>query len=150
MPEVSKGIAALRLSGERVVKMSENGDTFYFKPFTIQKEIEVNGIFEAHRATTPRRPEEPKADEEGNVSEEVLNKYYSELNEYNSAAQKETMALMADLMKATLVDEKGNPFFAQEDDIVSYLTNVYVANFQTCFTKFRSGDFGGSFRQTGK
>jgi hypothetical protein len=137
--EVTKGVIALREHLNRPIMVKENGDTFYFKKLTMGAEEEIDKIILAHQDTSLK----PPADLTAESTEQEIEQYNKDVVDYTNRVQKALRHLTCALMKYMQTDEKGNPLFAQEDDLYDLVNNVYAQNFFNAYTKFRNGRIGG-------
>ena len=110
MSEVSKGVLALRLHGNKPVKIVVNGDVFYFKKLTLSAEEAVKRIIKSHQDPTLKPPKDLP---EG-ATDEQREEYMRELDDYTDRSQVAFRRLTCDLIKFLLTDENGKPFFAEE------------------------------------
>ena len=58
MSEISKGVLALRLHGNKPVKIVVKGDVFYFKKLTLSAEEAVKRIIQSHQDPTLKPPKD--------------------------------------------------------------------------------------------
>lgn len=130
---VSKGIAALRLSNNKPEKVVVDGETFYFKRLTIDEESKVNGIILSFQDSGLLPPEALK----DGATKEEMDAFRKEMFEYTTKSAQAFRKLTAELMKYVLVDEAGNKFFNESDDVYSMLNNIYADKFHIAFQKFR-------------
>lgn len=137
--EVTQGIIALREHLKKPITITENGDTFHFKKLTVSNEEALKEIIKAHQDPTLIPPKEP---EEG-ADEATITEYYKELDAFGEKTERSFLKLTCELMRFVLVDSKGNDFFAEDDDILSVVNNVYARNFFGAYQKYRGGNFGG-------
>lgn len=140
MSEISKGVLALRLHGNKPVKITANGDIFYFKKLTISAEEGIKNIIKSHQDPTLKPPKDLP---EG-ATDEQREEYMKEVDDYTDRSQAAFRRLTCDLIKSLLTDENGKPFFAEEDDIYDLVNNVYAENFFEAYSKFRGGLEGGT------
>jgi hypothetical protein len=140
MSEVSKGVLALRLHGNKPVKIVVKGDVFYFKKLTLSAEEAVKRIIQSHQDPTLKPPKDLP---EG-ATDEQREEYMREFDDYTDRSQVAFRRLTCDLIKFLLTDENGKPFFAEEDDIYDLVNNVYAENFFEAYSKFRGGLEGGT------
>lgn len=139
MSEVSKGIVALRKHALKPVKITVEGDVFYFKKLTVGDEDEIKKIIFANQDENLKPPKVYDDD----ASTEVISAYYKELDAYSDKATKQFRKLTCVLMKYILTDEHGNPFFNEDDDIFDVVNNVYAERFFKAYGIFKGENSGG-------
>ena len=140
MNEVSKGMAALRLSNQRAERVSVGGTMFYFRKLTINMEDELDAIVKANQDPTLKPPEKPADD----APDDVVAKWTDDFVEFKQRSAKSFRKLTAELMKYLLLDECDKPLFTAEDDVYGNLNNVYAENFFKAYSKFRNGVEAGA------
>ena len=139
MSEVSKGMAALRLSNQRSERVSVGGTMFFFRKLTIDMEDELDAIVKANQDPTLKPPEKP-ADDAG---DDAVAKWTDDFVAFKQRSAKAFRKLTAELMKYLLLDESDKPLFNADDDVYGNLNNVYAENFFKAYTKFRQGAEAG-------
>ena len=139
MSEVSKGMAALRLSNQRAERVSVGGTMFFFRKLTIDMEDELDAIVKANQDPTLKPPEKP-ADDAG---DDAVAKWTDDFVAFKQRSAKAFRKLTAELMKYLLLDESDKPLFSADDDVYGNLNNVYAENFFKAYTKFRQGAEAG-------
>ena len=139
MSEVSKGMAALRLSNQRAERVSVGGTMFFFRKLTIDMEDELDAIVKANQDPTLKPPEKP-ADDAG---DDAVAKWTDDFVAFKQRSAKAFRKLTAELMKYLLLDESDKPLFNADDDVYGNLNNVYAENFFKAYTKFRQGAEAG-------
>lgn len=139
MNEVSKGMAALRLSNQRAERVSVGGTMFYFRKLTINMEDELDAIVKANQDPSLKPPEKPADD----APDDVVAKWTDDFVEFKQRSAKSFRKLTAELMKYLLLDECDKPLFAADDDVYGNLNNVYAENFFKAYSKFRQGAEAG-------
>lgn len=133
--QVSKGMAALRLSNRKVDKISVEGTTFCFRRLTINDEKRLDDIIKGNMFY-----EKPPTAPEGDVPDSEIKKYTEAVMDFQSRQQISYRRLAAALMKFVLVDESGKLFFNEDDDVYSMLDNKFAEQFNRAFRKFRGED----------
>ena len=139
MSEVSKGMAALRLSNQRAERVSVGGTMFFFRKLTIDMEDELDAIVKANQDPTLKPPEKP-ADDAG---DDAVAKWTDDFVAFKQRSAEAFRKLTAELMKYLLLDESDKPLFSADDDVYGNLNNVYAENFFKAYTKFRQGAEAG-------
>jgi len=133
--QLSKGMMALRRSGNRPEKITVNGEIFYFRKLTIELEEQLDNIIKSSQDPTLKPPEALAED-----ADEAARKAFEDAAlDYRQRAAKSFRKLTAEIMRFTLTDENAKPFFTAEDDIYGMLDNVYAQTFFTAYQRFRGG-----------
>jgi hypothetical protein len=132
---VSKGMLALRRSNNAPLCIKEGGDSFWFKKLTIEMEEAISEIVRANQDDSLKAPEKPAED-----ADDAAWKAFGEaFLDFKTRSDRAFRKLTAEIMRYVLVDENGNPYFDDDDDVFSMLNNVYAKRFYDAYTKFRNG-----------